>query len=166
MNSDNGRPRKCCAPGTYECQIPMPIIRRVRYIDYCIADIVAALNAANIETVASCCGHGEIDAIISRACHDKDAQAIQTRNRNQREKLLTALIHAHVPLTNNHAERMIRPMVITRKISGGSRSVKGAAIHAVNMSIMQTLALQGKNIFAEIASLLQAGNPRYALGNS
>jgi hypothetical protein len=27
-------------------------------VDICIADIVAALNAANIPTAASCCGHG------------------------------------------------------------------------------------------------------------
>ena len=37
----------------------MPILGRRRDIDYCIADIVAALNAANIITVASCCGHGD-----------------------------------------------------------------------------------------------------------
>lgn len=43
----------------------MPICGRVRGIDYCIADIVAALNAANIQTVASCCGHGKHTAIIS-----------------------------------------------------------------------------------------------------
>jgi hypothetical protein len=59
------RPEKCCPLGTYECQIPMPCSGRVRHIDICIADIVAALNAANIRTVASCCGHGEQDAIIS-----------------------------------------------------------------------------------------------------
>jgi hypothetical protein len=34
-------------------------------IDLCIADIVAALNAANIETVASCCGHGAELATIA-----------------------------------------------------------------------------------------------------
>jgi len=34
-------------------------------IDFCIADIVAALNAANIVTVASCCGHGKQDALIA-----------------------------------------------------------------------------------------------------
>jgi len=58
-------PGKCCDLGTYECQIPMPIDGRVRGIDYCIADIVAALNAANIKTVASCCGHGKMDGRIS-----------------------------------------------------------------------------------------------------
>lgn len=65
MNSDYVKPKKCCASGTYECQVPMPIKRRIEYIDYCIADIVAALNAANIITVASCCGHSEHDGIIS-----------------------------------------------------------------------------------------------------
>ena len=43
----------------------MPIKRRIEYIDYCIADIVAALNAANLTTEASCCGHGEQTGIIS-----------------------------------------------------------------------------------------------------
>lgn len=56
---------KHCKVGTYEHQIPMPIMGRVRYIDYCIADIIAALNAARINTIASCCGHGKKDGIIS-----------------------------------------------------------------------------------------------------
>ncbi len=59
------KPEKCCEVGSYDCQIPMPIKGRVRYIDHCIADIVAALNAANIITMASCCGHGKQDGIIN-----------------------------------------------------------------------------------------------------
>jgi len=58
------KPEKCCEMGTYKHQIPMPIRGRSCGIDFCIADIVAALNAANIPTVASCCGHGEMDATI------------------------------------------------------------------------------------------------------
>jgi hypothetical protein len=45
--------------GEYRCQIPMPIKGRLQSIDWCIADIVAALNAANITTITSCCGHGD-----------------------------------------------------------------------------------------------------------
>jgi len=56
--------QNCCETGSYECQIPMPINRRLEYIDYCIADIVAALNAAGITTLASCCGHGKQDGNI------------------------------------------------------------------------------------------------------
>ena len=51
--------------GTYMCQVPMPIRGRIQGIDYCIADLVAALNAANIVTVGSCCGHGQMPGIIS-----------------------------------------------------------------------------------------------------
>ncbi len=58
------RPEKCCGMGTYKCQVPMPIKGRRQDIDYCIADIVAALNAANIITVASCCGHSKADGNI------------------------------------------------------------------------------------------------------
>lgn len=106
-----------------------------------------------------------ISNIISRKYESDDAKAIQTRITNQNTNLINALLYEGAPLTNNHAERMIRPMVITRKISGGSRSDKGAATHAVNMSIMQTLALRGKDLFAGITEILHAGNPRYTLGN-
>jgi len=58
------RPEKCCEVGTYKCQVPMAINGRRVDIDFCIADIVAALNAANIITIASCCGHGKQDASI------------------------------------------------------------------------------------------------------
>ena len=75
----------------------------------------------------------------------KDAQAVQTRIKNQDKNLLTALRHADVPLTNNHAERQIRPLAVMRKISGGSRSSKGAATHAVNLSVVQTLVLYRLN---------------------
>lgn len=106
-----------------------------------------------------------ISDIISRKYESDDVKAIQIRITNQNTNLINALLHENAPLTNNHAERMIRPMVITRKISGGSRSDKGAATHAVNMSIMQTLALRGKDFFTGITEILHTGNPRYALGN-
>ncbi len=59
------KPKNCTPIGEYKCQVPMPINGRIQGIDYCISDIVAALNAANIKTIASCCGHGKVKAIIS-----------------------------------------------------------------------------------------------------
>ena len=58
------KPKKCCGLGEFKCQIPMPIKGRSQDIDFCIADIVAALNAANIITIASCCGHKKFDGNI------------------------------------------------------------------------------------------------------
>ena len=65
MLKDPMKPNECCDVGTHRHQIPMPIMGRLRGVEYCIADIVAALNAAGIETLASCCGHDEGDGIIS-----------------------------------------------------------------------------------------------------
>lgn len=49
----------CGSAETYAGQACMPIRGRVRGIDWCIHQIVAALNAGGVETVACCCGHGE-----------------------------------------------------------------------------------------------------------
>ena len=108
---------------------------------------------------------GKIRAIISRTYSAQDALAVHTRIQNQDGNLVEALLHESAPLTNNHAERMIRPLVVTRRISGGSRSDRGAATHAVNMTIMQTLSLKGIDFVEGIRRIIHAGNSRYAAGN-
>lgn len=83
-----------------------------------------------------------ISEIIAKKYSEKDTLKIQTRITNQKNNLITALLYGNVPLTNNLSERCIRPFVVTRKISGGSRSKKGAETHAVNMSILQTMKMK------------------------
>jgi len=61
----NLKPKTCCKLGSYECTVPMAINGRRHDVDLCIADIVAALNTANIITVNSCCGHGIMDGCIT-----------------------------------------------------------------------------------------------------
>ena len=59
--------KHCDVPGgekTCEYQVCMPINGRVRAIDFCIHPIVAALNAAGIETFTSCCGHEQLKGMI------------------------------------------------------------------------------------------------------
>ena len=58
---------RCDSPGgekTFENQVCMPINGKVQCIDWCIHQIVAALNAGGVRTVASCCGHGKMDGNI------------------------------------------------------------------------------------------------------
>lgn len=78
------RPETCCDPGEYKCTVPMPINGRVRGIDFCIADIVAALNAGGVTTVASCCGHGEKDGVIS--LEDGRELVVRSEEMNDKEK--------------------------------------------------------------------------------
>lgn len=105
-----------------------------------------------------------IRVITARTYAHDDAKAVQTRMARQDTKLITALLHEGAPLTNNHAEKMIRSMVVARKISGGCQSAEGAAIQAVNMTIMQTLSLRGKDFFTGVREILEGGNQRYGLG--
>lgn len=57
----------CGSEKTYANQACLPISGKVRGIDWCIHQIVAALNAGGVETVASCCGHGTQDGRIDLA---------------------------------------------------------------------------------------------------
>ena len=59
VNDREGCPH-CDSPGgpkTLRHQVSMPLNGRVQCIDFCIHQIVAALNAGGIITTASCCGH-------------------------------------------------------------------------------------------------------------
>lgn len=95
----------------------------------------------------------EIQNIVDSPFSSEDAKSVQTRIKNQGNNLITALLYKNVPLTNNEAERNIRKMVVTRKISGGSRSTEGAKIHAVNMSVVQTILKQEKSLIEELRNL-------------
>jgi len=65
-------------------------------------------------------------------------------------QLLTFLDYADVSYHNNLAERMIRPNVIIRNRSFQNRSQQGAEAHGTHMSLIQTLRLQGRDIFTEL----------------
>ena len=56
---------ECGGLVTYQNQVAMPLNGRVHGIDWCIHPIVAALNASNIRTMASCCGHQNMPGRIS-----------------------------------------------------------------------------------------------------
>jgi transposase len=57
---------------------------------------------------------------------------------------------------NNLAERSLRPLVIMRKISGGSRSPKGTKTRLALFSLFSTWAARGQEPFQYCLSLLQA----------
>lgn len=56
--------------------------------------------------------------------------------------------------TNNAAERALRPSVVARKVSGGSRSSRGASIYERLMSVVQTFKLKGWNFLARGGEIL------------
>lgn len=99
----------------------------------------------------------QLKQIINTKFKAKDAKRIQTRIRNQNTNLITALTNRDVPLTNNAAERQIRPAVIIRKISGGSKSNQGAETFAINFSVIQSIRMRKEPLIPTLQTMLLKG---------
>jgi transposase len=74
-------------------------------------------------------------------------------------ELFTFVADPAVPPTNNAAERALRPLVIARKISGGTRSDRGTTTRMVLQSLVATWDLRGLDPVAEFLALLRAPQP-------
>ena len=64
----------------------------------------------------------------------------------EKDNLFEFVRNPNVDGTNNRAERALRPPVVARKISGGSRSQQGARNYEVLLSVSQTLHQNGQNL--------------------
>jgi transposase len=74
-----------------------------------------------------------------------------------KDKLFVFVTRRDVPATNNLSERLLRPSVIFRKVTGSFRSVWGAKVYANICSVIATGNLRGLSALAAIRTCL-AGN--------
>jgi transposase len=102
----------------------------------------------SIETRLKNLGHKSWD--------DADADRLAARIRKYGKRLTTFLHDPKVDGTNNAAERALRPAVVMRKITGGSRSESGAQAWAILASVMRTAQQQGRPVLHTIKELLRA----------
>ena len=91
-----------------------------------------------------------------RVWGDADADRLAGRLRKYQDRLTVFLHDPAVDGTNNAAERALRPAVVMRKITGGSRSEKGAKAWAILASVMRTMRQQGQDLVDGIKTLLRA----------
>lgn len=75
-------------------------------------------------------------------------------SRKKREKLLYFLNHPYLPIQNNQCEQDLREFVLIRKISGGTKSVKGDRSIERHLSVIQTAKKQGLPVFQTLHGLL------------
>ena len=78
-----------------------------------------------------------------------------TYAKNQREKLSQFLIHPEVPISNNLAERSVKPFVVGRKNWLFSDTVKGAKASAVVYSLVETATANGVEPYHYLLCLLK-----------
>jgi transposase len=82
----------------------------------------------------------QVDALIGpqRRLKDRENARFARRLRKHRPHLLRFLYVDDLEATNNQAERMLRPAVITRKTNGCNRTRQGADAHAILSSVLVT----------------------------
>ncbi len=88
------------------------------------------------------------------------AHTLAKRLYRYEDELFTFIRVPGVVATNNLAERSIRPFVIARKISGGTRSPTGSQIRCDLATVFQTWAARGLNPFTACLAALQTPLPQ------
>jgi len=97
-----------------------------------------------------------LEQLAAATWDDADARRLTERLSKHRTRLTTFLHKPEVDGTNNAAERALRPAVVMRKITGGSRSAESAKAWSILASIMRTAEQQGRNVLETIKTLLRA----------
>jgi transposase len=78
-------------------------------------------------------------ADVTDPCHVLAKRIVQFRH-----EFFLFVEHPEVPPENNLAERAIRPMVMLRKVTGGTRSPRGSDTIAILRSLFATWTLRGR----------------------
>jgi transposase len=81
-------------------------------------------------------------------------QALAKRLLRHEDELFQFVLIAGLSADNNLAERSIRPLVVIRKISGGSRSAEGTKTRMALASLFETWQARGLNPFEACLKLL------------
>ncbi|MEI7903230.1 MAG: IS66 family transposase [bacterium] len=104
----------------------------------------------------------EIMEICRRTARNPDIRKMQDLFRTKSANLFNWVDNRAVPADNNRAERGLRPVVISRKVSFGTQSDKGMTTMEVMLTVLRTLQLRTGNAETALKRILDelARNPR------
>jgi len=140
-------------------------------VDWCTAVLALKTKALALDTTTlSLRQRARYATVLERQVHalarcywktaDHPAHTLAKRLYRYEGELFTFMRVPGVVATNNLAERAIRPFVIARTISGGTRSPTGSQIRCALATVFHTWAAQGLNPFAACVSALQTALPQ------
>ena len=87
------------------------------------------------------------------------ARALCQRVLRHEGELFEFVRQAEVAATNNVAERVLRPLVVARKISGGTRSAAGSRTRMALQTLFTTWAAKGQDPLQACLEMLRAKTP-------
>jgi transposase len=112
-------------------------------------EALTALHAQDIRRLRQLCERHRDDP------HQK-LRALAGEFLNDWEVILRPVAEPNLPLTNNPAESALRPMVIARNISHGTRCASGSRAYALLASVIETCRLRKASSWHYLAEVIQA----------
>ena len=88
----------------------------------------------------------EADVLLANSRDDPVEEKVVNRIRKQRDHLFTFLYIDQVDATNNLAERQLRPAVISRKVSCGNKTDRGAHTWEILTSLITTNNMNNNDV--------------------
>ena len=98
----------------------------------------------------------QLKQLANASDDEPNARRIARRMNKHLKELSAFLWDKDLDATNNAAERAIRPAVVARKISGGSRSKAGADSWATLASLLRSAGQRGENLLQTVRAMLIA----------
>jgi transposase len=101
-----------------------------------------------------------LESNLQRRTLSDELDRLDRHIRHHRGEWFVFLHDPEVPPTNNHAEQMLRPAVISRKIGGCNKTLKGALVHSILASVMVTCKRAGQKFLALARRLWHSEEPQ------
>jgi transposase len=100
------------------------------------------------------------EALLLPKRSDPEEERVANRLRKRRHCLFTFLDHPGVEATNNRAERALRPAVIARKLSCGTKTERGTRTWEILTSLAATCHQRGQSLVDFLRPSLQLVTPQ------
>ena len=120
------------------------------------AGALTDLNAGDIRRLRELCERHRDDG-------HKKLRELAGEFLNDWEVILRQVAEPNLPLTNNPAESALRPMVIARDISHGTRCASGSRAYALLASVIETCRLRKASSWHYLADVIRAARIGAAL---
>jgi transposase len=101
-----------------------------------------------------------LDRMLERRLRSPQNRRLANHLLREREALFTFLRCPGLEATNWRAEQAIRPMVVTRKVWGGNRTIRGARTQSVLVSILQSCRQQLRPASSFLQRLVCSPEPK------
>ena len=100
----------------------------------------------------------EVEAVLNRNFVSMKCKKFARKILKDRDKLFVFVTNPNVDGTNNRAERAVRPYVVLRKVTGGTKSPKGTKNLEVLASAIQTCRMNGTDLVEKGRDLISTSN--------